>query len=72
MIGLSVVDIKNFMAGMLTGNMFDKFLTASSAICPAKLRRSETGSGFTHIGSSQNSIRILYVQIVIKYIPGVL
>ena len=25
MIGLSVVDIKNFMAGMLTGNMFDKF-----------------------------------------------
>lgn len=25
MIGLSVVDIKNFMAGILTGNMFDKF-----------------------------------------------
>ena len=25
MIGLSIQDIKNFMAGMLTGNMFDKF-----------------------------------------------
>ncbi len=25
MIGLSVVDVKNFMAGILTGNLFDKF-----------------------------------------------
>lgn len=25
MVGLSVVDIKNFMAGILTGNLFDKF-----------------------------------------------
>ena len=25
MIGLSVLDIKNFMAGILTGTMFDKF-----------------------------------------------
>ena len=25
MIGLSIVDIKTFMAGILTGNMFDKF-----------------------------------------------
>lgn len=25
MVGLSIVDIKNFMAGMLTGTMFDKF-----------------------------------------------
>ena len=25
MIGLSIVDIKTFMAGILTGNMFEKF-----------------------------------------------
>ena len=29
MVGLSVVDIKNFMAGILTGNLFDKFYSLS-------------------------------------------
>ena len=32
MIGLSIQDIKNFMAGMLTGNMFDKFYLCDGEI----------------------------------------
>ena len=32
MIGLSIQDIKNFMAGMLTGNMFDKFYLCGGEI----------------------------------------
>ncbi len=32
MIGLSILDIKNFMAGMLTGNMFDKFYLCDGTI----------------------------------------
>ena len=32
MIGLSIQDIKNFMEGMLTGNMFDKFYLCDGEI----------------------------------------
>ena len=32
MIGLSIQDIKNFMAGMLTGNLFDKFYLCDGEI----------------------------------------